>query len=116
MLCPAIGIAQTSQKFPLDINTIQVQEEPIPQSGRYLATDYTTVTKKLLAEPFADNYALGVSAGSIHFGAKGKDSVFYGGDEPTTKGFGASAVPVYTKETFKSANLPIQMTCQFYSD
>jgi gliding motility-associated-like protein len=116
MLCPAIGSAQTSQKFSLDVNTIQVQEEPIPQSGRYLATDYTTVTKKLLAEPFADNYAVGVSAGSIHFGATGKDSVFYGGDEPTTKGFGASAVPVYTKETFKSTNLPIQMTCQFYSD
>ena len=111
-----VGNGQTNQSFSLDVNTIQVNEEPIPQSGQYPSTDYNTVTKPLLAEPFADNYAVGVPAGSIHTGAAGVDSVFFGGDLPTQTGFGASAVPIFTKEIFNSSNLPLQLTCMFYSE
>ncbi|MCO4819945.1 MAG: gliding motility-associated C-terminal domain-containing protein [Bacteroidetes bacterium] len=110
------GYAQTSKVYSLDLSTVALNEESTPQSGQYAPTDYSTVTKALVAEPFADNYAVGVPAGSIHFGASGVDSVFYGGDLPTQTGFGASAVPIYTKETFDKTNLPIQLTCMFYSD
>jgi len=113
--CSSVN-AHTSKVYRLDPSAAQLNEEPTPQNGQYAPTDYSTVTNALVAESFADNYAVGVPAGSIHFGASGVDSVFYGGDLPTQTGFGASAVPIYTKEIFDKTNLPIQLTSMFYSD
>lgn len=108
--------AQTFKEYALDTNTIQLVTEPTAQGGQFYATDFSIVTKPLLAEAFADNCQIGVAGASIHAGATGVDTVFYGGDIPDENGYGNAAVPVYTLESFDRTNLPIRMSCQFYTD
>jgi gliding motility-associated-like protein len=87
---------------------------PVLTNGEYLATDYNTVNRPLVLEAFATNAKIGVTSGSIYAPAAGRDSVFFGGDEPSD-GFGAGAWPIYTKRVFKKSDFPIQMSCSFFS-
>jgi gliding motility-associated-like protein len=87
---------------------------PVLTNGEYLATDYNTVSRPLVLEAFATNAKIGVTSGSIYAPAAGRDSVFFGGDEPSD-GFGAGAWPIYTKRVFKKSDFPIQMSCSFFS-
>lgn len=111
--CFNVCKAQTTMPHVL-VDDLVHDLPPALTSGEYLSTDYSGVIKPLVLEAFSTNTKLGVTSGSIYGPAAGRDSVFFGGDEPSD-GFGAGAWPIYTKRVFKKSDFPIQMSCSFFS-
>jgi gliding motility-associated-like protein len=108
--------AQTTISYVLNNTNIHIQQAPTT-SGFIPATNYATITKPLLAEAFATNSQAGVNAATIHAGAGNVNDVFFGGDVPVpSPGYGAVAVPVFTKQTFSQSDFPIYMECNFYNE
>jgi gliding motility-associated-like protein len=87
--------------------------QPALTNGEYLSTDYSTVNKPLVLESFSNNSKVGVTSGSVYAPAAGRDSVLFGGDEPSN--LGALASPMFTTAVFNKSDFPITMKCDFYS-
>ena len=74
---------QTIYNYVLDNSNIHVSPVPVPVGGIHPPTNYSLVTKPLVAEPFASNTQVGVNGGAIHPNAGDTLNVFFGGDATT---------------------------------
>lgn len=108
--------SQNRTAHSLDAATVQIAPVPAEQNGIHPATDFSTVTKPLLYEPFTTNNPFVGDASTIHTEA-GADrmDVFFGGDSPHGHGFGAVASFLVTKETYNEADFPILLEANFYN-
>ncbi|GEM_PF-3339759 len=108
--------AQTTTIHTLDEATVQIAPVPAEQNGIHPATDYNTVTKPLLYEPFTTNPPFLNSAADIYPPAgSDRTNVFFGGDVPGQHGFGAVAASITTKETYSTNDFPILLETNFYN-
>ena len=112
LICLLASVNFVDAQINLAPNSIY-DSPPVLTNGEYLATDYNVVTKSLVLESFSTNALVGVSSASVYGPAAGRDSVFFGGDQPN--GLGAIAAPVFTTSIFSKSDFPISLKCNFYS-
>lgn len=107
--------AQTTYNY--DLNNTNIHFSPTPTGGGFSPqSNYATITKPLVAEPYPSNPQAGVIANTIHSGAGNINNVFFGGDLPAAgSGLGATAIPIFTKQTFSQTDFPIYLECNFYN-
>ena len=107
--------AQTTISY--NLNNTNIHISPTPTGGGFSPqSNYTIITKPLVAEPYAINPQAGVNAATIYVPAGNVNNVFFGGDLPSIgTGTSWSAVPIFTTQTFSQADFPIYLECNFYS-
>lgn len=107
--------SQTTYRYTLDAATVEIAPTPTQQNGIYPAPDYSSVSKPLLAQPYAFNEQFVADAATIHTEASGKNTVFFGGDNPASHGYGAVITPIFTTQTFSESDFPIQVETKVFN-
>jgi gliding motility-associated-like protein len=80
-------------------------------------TNYNSITKPLVAEPFSINCQFAATASTIHSGAGNVSNVFFGGNaSPSGMIAGSAPTAVFTKQIFDLSDFPIYMETDFYVD
>lgn len=115
LINPLLG--QKTTVHTLDSATVQIAPVPDLQNGIHPATDFNTVTKPLLYEPFTTNPPFLNNAADIHPTAgSDRTNVFFGGDVPGQHGYGAVASFLVTKEVYDTNDFPILLEANFYNN
>lgn len=110
------SIIQAQTTINYDLNNTNIHFSPTPTGGGFSPqSNYTIITKPLVAEPYAINPQAGVNAATIYSPAGNVNNVFFGGDLLTISGTGSSAIPIFTKQIFSQSDFPIYLECNFYS-
>lgn len=105
---------QTTYNYTLDDPTVCISPIPMPIGGVFPPTNYTNISKPLIAEPFSTNAQCVDNASSIHPSAGNISNVFFGGDAPSG-GAGQTTTPIFTRQIFNSGDFPIYLETNFYS-
>lgn len=105
---------QTTYSYTFDNNTVHVSPTPTV-FGVYPPTNFSTIKKPLIAEPFATNARCVSNANLIHPSAGNVSNVFFGGDMPSG-GDGTAATPVFTQQIFALKDFPIYVESDFYTN
>lgn len=101
--------AQQTFSYEFTNDNMEILIKPTPIVDEYLAPNYTSITKPLVAQPFANNAECFNIASEVHSSAGNITNVFFGGDDKIS-------TMVAINQTFNKVDFPIMMESNFYSE
>ena len=113
-LLSTMAFGQISYQYDLTPANLTVQSLPTPTGTFYPATDYSTITTPLVAEPFADDAGFAADGTAYYASAAGPGPVFYAGNEPGEP-VGSVCTGVFTEQVFAEVDFPLRLTVDLFN-